>query len=178
MSRLIDAMRTPNPHHVGAPARMADGRLFTDYGANCKLLPIKKTAGPFAEFELHQRIQAAGQSQRRNDQMTTVLRAANTICVDTMVPELSKRVYAWNGGEALMAHSVGIGSGRMYLPGRPDLVTADPDVVAVATIPDAMLPGTFSTSPTSYVASGIPAEKRATAQLPATYNRYAAPYGN
>jgi hypothetical protein len=94
-----------------------------------------------------------------------------------MVPELTKRIYTWDGGVSVLAHPVGIGAGRLYLPGRPDLATADPDVVARATIPDAMLPGTFSTNPASYVAMSIPAEKRATAQLPAAYNRYAAPYG-
>jgi hypothetical protein len=155
---------------------MADGRLFTDYRANCKLLPVKKQAGPFAEFGLHQQIQQMATNQIRNDRMLTVLRAANTGCVDTMVPELTKRLYTWEGPQVLMAHPVGIGSGRMYLPGRPDLATADPDVLAAATFPE--MAGTFSSNPTSYIAMGIPAEKRATSQLPLTHNRYAAPYGN
>jgi hypothetical protein len=177
MSGLIDALRITNPHHAGAPSRMADGRLFTDYRANCKLLPVKKQSGPFAEFGLHQQVQQMGASQIRNDRMVTVLRSANTNCVDTMVPELTKRVYSWNGPQVLMAHPVGIGSGRLYLPGRPDLANADPDRVAAATFPE--MAGTFSTDPAAYIAgSRIPAEKRSTAQLPASYNRYAAPYGN
>ena len=176
MSGLIDALRLNNPHHVGAPSHMADGRLFTDYRPNCKLLPVKKQGGPFAEYGLHQQIQKMGETQIRNDRMLTVLRAANTGCVDTMVPELTKRVYSWDGPRVLMAHPVGIGSGRMYLPGRPELATADPDVVAAATFPE--MAGTFSPSPAAYVSMSLPAEKRATANLPATYNRYAAPYGN
>jgi hypothetical protein len=176
MSGLIDALRLTNPHHEGAPSRMADGRLFTDYRANCKLLPVKKQAGPFAEYTLHQQVQQMGESQIRNDRMLTVLRAANTECVDTMVPELNKRVYSWDGPQVLMAHPVGIGSGRLYLPGRPELATADPDVVAAATFPE--MAGTFSPNPATYVSIGLPAEKRPTAQLPTTYNRYAAPYGN
>jgi hypothetical protein len=175
MSGLIDALRISNPHHEGTPARMADGRLFTDYRPNCKLLPVKKQAGPFAEFTLHQQMYKNAESQRQNDRMLTVMRAANTVCVDTMVPELSKRVYSWDGPKEGIAHPAGIGTGRLYLPGRPDLVTADPDVVAAATFPE--MAGTFSPSPASYIAGGL-VEKRATAQLPVTYNRYAAPYGN
>jgi hypothetical protein len=177
MSGIIGALRISNPHHEGSPARMADGRLFTDYRPNCKLLPIKKQAGPFAEFDLHSKMYQNAEGQRNTDRMLTVMRAANTVCVDTMVPELTKRVYTWAGPQERPAQPVGIGTGRLYLPGRPDLAGADPDVVAAATFPE--MPGTFSPSPAAYIVGGrIPAEKRATAQLPVTYNRYAAPYGN
>jgi len=110
------------------------------------------------------------------DRSLTVMKAGSTGCVDTMVPELTKRVCGWNGCVTLPAHGVGIGQGRLYLPGQPDLAAADPDVVAAATFPMA---GTFSSNPDLYVVSPPSAASRnATRVVPARPNRYSAPYGN
>lgn len=161
----------PNPHYVGAPARMSDGRLFTDYRANCQLLPTLDGS----TWEDHNRrviLRNSAPSLISEDRRKTILRAGSARCVDTMVPELTKRAYAWNGpvGEQI-SQPVGIGAGRMYLPGRLDLLSADPDTVAVATIPPAMLPGTFS---------GFGGAHTAPMQLASApiKNRFSAPYGN
>lgn len=119
--------RIVNPHYPSAPLRMADGRLFTDYRPNCSLL---LTGGS-------RQMKAGGESAMRNDRGLAVRAAGQTGVVDTMVPELYKSVYTWNGGVRAMSHPVGIGTGRLYLPGRAaELIGADPDAVAVATFPE------------------------------------------
>jgi hypothetical protein len=165
---------TPNPHYVGAPARMADARIFTDYRANCKLLPPLH-GGTWADHDRRVVMRASAANRIADDRRKAVLRGGSSAasCVDTMVPELKKRVYAWNGpvGEKVV-QPVGLGTGRFYLPGRLDLLDADPDVVALATIPQSILFGTHSAAGGSYV---IPTRH---AILPPTKNRYSGPYGN
>jgi hypothetical protein len=161
---MLAKSRTPNPHYPNSPARMADGRLFTDY----RPLDCGGT------FEDKQRLQQTGAVLIGTDRSLTVMRAGVLGgCVDTMVPELTKRVPGWNGCRTLPAHSAGIGQGRLYLPGRTDLVAADPDVLAAATAFDF---GTFSANPRLYVAGPLTGPTVATAA--ATSNRYSAPYGN
>jgi hypothetical protein len=157
-------MRTTNPRFPGAPAWMSDGRLFTDYRANCSLLGSVSNAS----FDLKQRLQKTGSLLMNTDRSLTSMRAASTGCVDTMVPELSKRVCTWDGCTTLGAQPVGIGQGRLYLPGRPDLAAADPDVVAAAT---ARVPGTFD------VSVQVPMNPQRSSVGPMRPNRYSAPYG-
>lgn len=166
------AVRIPNPHWAGAPARMSDGRLFTDYRGNCTLLAPKPAGDTWADFDRRARMMRTGATQIASDRGLTTMRAGAADCVDTMVPELRKHVYAWWGPvEDGLAQPVGIGTGRLYLPGRPELVRADPDVVAAATVPRAMLPGTFEP------VVGSSGREAATTVGPARHNRYAAPYG-
>lgn len=102
------------------------------------------------------------------------MRAASYGCVDTMVPEITKRVYSWNGPVEYMSQPAGIGTGRSYLPGRPELVAGDPDVLAATTFPDMV--GTFSTNVATY--TRIPQRPPMPATpAPAPMNRYSAPYG-
>jgi hypothetical protein len=171
------AGRIPNPHWAGAPGRMSDARLFTDYRASCSLLPNKAAGGLWPEMDRKLAFMGTGMLRVGADRSLTVLRAGTTGCVDTMVPELNKRIYDWRGGLQGIAQPVGVGTGRLYLPGRPDLITADPDTIAMATIPNAMLPGTFASSPELYgPAMSMPLS--ATPVVPARHNRYSAPYGN
>jgi hypothetical protein len=153
---------------------MSDGRLFTDYRGNCTLLAPKPVGDPWADFDRRARMMRTGATQIASDRGLTTLRAGATECVDTMVPELRKRVYAWWGPvEDGLAQPAGIGTGRLYLPGQPELVRADPDAVAAATVPRAMLPGTFEPVVGGYGGGGSPR----TVAGPARHNRYAAPYG-
>jgi hypothetical protein len=159
---------------------MADGRLFTDYRPNCDLL-APKDGSAWADFD---RRAAMLRASPKTDRVLASMRAASTSCVDTMVPELQKRVYQWNGPatSALgmqgpvavgLSHAAGIGTGRLYLPTRLDLITADPDLVAAETIPDSMLPGTFPVRASLY-GSGASAPAPA---APVKHNSYSAPYG-
>jgi hypothetical protein len=158
----------PNPRYAGAPAHMSDGRSFTDYRPSCsRLAPLRSTT--WADHERRQTMQNTGEIAMNSDRMVTTMRAGSTQVVDTMVPELTKALYTWQGGAPVVSQPVGIGGGRLYLPGRPDLLTADPDSVAAATFP--ALPGTW-TSPMHY-------KVQTQQQQPPTHkNRYAMPYGN
>lgn len=155
----------PNPHHVGAPARMADGRLFTDYRPNCDLMaPLKSES--FAEYKRKEAMLKNAPYAIATDRNMLVMRAGSSECVDTMVPELHKRIYAWNGPVAsIVAQPAGLGTGRMYLPGQPGLATADPDVLTAATFPE--LPGTFS-----MMRAAIPVSRPSGVQQ----NRYSGPH--
>jgi hypothetical protein len=151
---------------------MADGRIFTDYRPNCDTVP----SGQWSEYNHRRGLQSTGVLQIQTDRSLAAMAAGHAGCVDTMVPELNKRVYTWQGGAQVVSQAVGIGTGRFYLPGQPELLNADPDVVAAATIPDSMLPGTFQPNPFLYApAMTIPSV--AGPVVPARRNRYSAPYG-
>jgi hypothetical protein len=151
---------------------MADGRLFTDYRASCSLLPALGNSR-WADWERQQGMKRNGQVYIKADRGATVMRAASYGCVDTMVPELTKRVYSWNGPIEFMSQPAGIGTGRSYLPGRTDLVAGDPDVLAISTFPEMV--GTFSTNIATYTAlPGKPVVPVSAA--PSRLNRYSAPY--
>lgn len=155
------APRIANPHHPSAPIRMADGRLFTDYRPNCTLLAA-------ATPDRRDKMTANGETAMAMDRYLTVSRAGQLGVVDTMVPELYKQSYTWNARFEMMAHPVGIGTGRLYLPGQTEeLVHADPDVVAMATFPK--MSGTFP----SYV-EGVGAAAAPVSTV--RRNRYSAPH--
>lgn len=167
----MDSSRTLHPHWSGAPARMADGRLFTDYRGNCTTLaPLSNDT--WADFNRKQRMVKAGGAQMIADRRVAFVKAASVDCVDTMVPETAKRVYTWNSATVIptSAGSVGIGTGTMYLPGQPDLASADPDVLAMATYP--VVPGSIKPMTVSIPTGSPPAVTGR------PRNRYAAPYGN
>ena len=168
----MDATRTVNPHYPGAPARMSDGRLFTDYRGNCTTLsPL--SSDTWADFDRKQSMVKDGKHQMMADRRIAFARAASVDCVDTMLPEAAKRVYRWDSVVTLptAAGSVGIGTGTLYLPGTPALAGADPDVVASMTFP--VVPGTMK-PPTVSIPTGTPAGQT----MGRPRNRYAAPYGN
>jgi hypothetical protein len=160
----------PNPRFPGAPARMADGRLFTDYRANCFLMaPLSNKV--WAEYDRNDRMKRNGAAHIATDRTMTIMQAGQTGCVDTMVPELTKKTYTWQGPIEVVSHPVGIGAGRMYLPGRRDLLSADPDVVAATTFP--AMHGTFSPNTPLYMSGPVAAMPT----LPNVRNRYSAPHG-
>lgn len=167
----MDATRTLNPHYSGAPARMADGRLFTDYRGNCTTLsPLSSDS--WTDFERKQTMIKDGSHQITADRRIAFVRGASINCVDTMLPEAAKRVYRWDSVAVLptAAGPLGIGTGTMYLPGSPTLAGADPDLLASMTFP--IIPGSMKPMPVS-IQSGYPLPVLGRPQ-----NRYAAPYGN
>jgi len=166
----MNGNRIINPRFPGAPAWMSDGRLFTDYRPNCELAGSPSNAS----YDSKSHLQSMGALQIKTDRSLTVLRAGSTGCVDTMVPESTKRVCAWDGCTTLPAHAGGIGQGRLYVWQRPELAGADPDVTAAATI-SFPLPGTFPASPDLYAAG--PSSRSPGTVGPAKPNRYSAPYG-
>ena len=163
--------QAPNPRFVGAPARMADGRLFTDYRRSNVLLPAYRNV-QWADWDRIQSMQRLGVARIQNDRAKTTMVAGATNCVDTMVPELAKWNYGWNGGQQMLAQPVGIGAGRNPLPGRVGL---DPDALAAAAFPLSMMPGAYEVA-----GLNVPVH-HAVAQgpvVPARYNKYSQPYGS
>lgn len=154
--------RIPNPHFPGAPARLSDGRTFTDYRPNCDINPPS-----WGDFETRQMMLRTGIDKIASDRKQSVLVAGQRDCQDTMVPESHKRICTWSGCSTVLAHPVGLGTGRLYLPGRPDLIQADPNILASATFPD--LFGTYSQI------TPFAANARKAPVTPS--NRYSAPYG-
>lgn len=173
---MAGAYRIPNPHWTGSAAHMSDGRLFTNYKANCSLLPTKLN-GMWADYDRRMSLMNAGPMRVTMERSSAAMAAGRAGCVDTMVPELNKRVYTWQGGVQGLAQRAGVGTGRLYLPGQPELMSADPDIVAAATIPDSMLHGTFNPHPFLY-APTLEIPTVATSVVPARRNRYSAPYGS
>ena len=167
----MDATRTLNPHYSGAPARMSDGRLFTDYRGNCTTLsPLSNDT--WADFDRKQNMVKDGRHQMMADRRIAFARAASVDCVDTMLPEMAKRIYRWDSVAfaPTAAGPLGLGTGTMYLPGSPELAAADPDVLASATFPT--IAGSMQPMKVS-IPTGSPA-----AVTGRPRNRYAAPYGN
>ena len=161
------ANRVINPHYPGSPARMADGRPFTDYRSNCQIFTN-------TDFDAKQRLMRQGTLQIQNDRTLLTMLVASTGCVDTMVPELTKRSCDWSGCQTLAAQPAGLGQGRLYLPGRKDLVAGDPDVLATATFP---MPGTFSANANPYFNDAGLVARAGQIGIPARPNKYSAPYG-
>ena len=171
----MESIRTANPRYSGAPANMSDGRLFTDYRATCELnppIPVVSTSstdpGVFGGFDRRQSIMIHGQNRRNEDRMFTTWTAGTQGRIDTMVPELNKRMCTWEKCVTLPAFPVGLGTGRMTLPGQPELVKADPDVLALKATP-----GLFDTF-SSHLRG--PHENRRLIENRGK-NRYSAPYG-
>jgi len=170
----MDSIRTANPRYIGAPANMADGRLFTDYRGSCILIPkvpqVSTThKGPvmFAGFDRRAELLAQGESLRNEDRMFTTWVAGTKGHIDTMVPELNKRICRWDGCDTLVAHPVGLGTGRLTL-NQPGLAAADPEMVAVKTTP--ALFDTFS--------AHLPGPHRNQRGMEKEGNPYSAQYGH
>uniref|UniRef100_A0A6C0DRV1 Uncharacterized protein n=1 Tax=viral metagenome TaxID=1070528 RepID=A0A6C0DRV1_9ZZZZ len=137
-----DCFTTINPNSDKGPARMADGRSFTDYRPRCLQYPLRVT-GQFGEHDGRQKMIQGG-DQLMTDAQTLLQKKLGPVqgsCVDTMVPELYKRVCTWRGCTTVSGHYAGIGTGRIYIPDGA-AAADDPDGLALATLPK--VPNTFS----------------------------------
>lgn len=108
---------TTDPHYsaTGAPARMMDGRLMTDYRPRC-LSYASATAQTIGEndarkYMMDNAMNLMSASRDINNKKNTAIS-----CVDTMVPELYKRICTYNGCKTIPGNPMGIGTGRIYVP--------------------------------------------------------------
>ena len=133
---------TIDPNSESSPNRMEDGRLFTDYRPRCLQYPLKVT-GVWGEHDGRQAMIQKTDSLIEEARYLLQRKVAPVkgSCVDTMVPELYKRVCTWRGCETIPGHYAGIGTGRIYVPDAADS-SSDPDALAKATIPT--MPDTYS----------------------------------
>ncbi len=126
---------TVNPNQVatGSPARMMDGRLFTDYRPRCSQYPLK-AAQTWGDNAARQRmVQGADELMEAARQMNN-RKATATACVDTMVPELYKRVCTWKGCKTVPGHFSGVGVGRIYVPSM-ETSAGNPQALSDMTVP-------------------------------------------
>ena len=132
-----------DPHYArtGAPARMADGRLMTDYRPRCHQYAVA-AAGAFGEDARRRMIHGADELMMAAREMNNRKNTA-TSCVDTMVPELYKRVCTWKGCKVIPGNFQGIGTGRIYVPSAEGSA-ANPQALS-DTMPQ--IPQTYSRAP-------------------------------
>ena len=137
-----ECFTTIDPNTPTYPAIMEDGRMFTDYRPRCLQYPLKMT-GQFGEHDGRQKMIHSADELMEDAKNLLQKKAApvSGSCVDTMVPELYKRVCTWRGCETISGHYAGIGTGRIYVPDAA-VSAEDPDGLAQATIPS--IPNTFS----------------------------------
>lgn len=128
---------------TGAPARMADGRLMTDYRPRCFQYPVSAMGHWGVEGARQRMIHGA-------DELMGIAREVNnrkvtpTECVDTMVPELYKRVCTWNGCKTIPGNFQGVGVGRIYVPSAAAMAT-NPQALSDSTMP--AVPMTYPRAP-------------------------------
>lgn len=119
-----------------APTRMEDGRMFTDYRPRCAQYPIKLNA-QWGEHDGRQNMIHGGDvlmEEARNVLQKKATPVSGS-CIDTMVPELYKRVCTWRGCETIPGHYAGIGTGRVYIPDSANLAE-EPEQLALVTQPN------------------------------------------
>lgn len=135
---------TINPKYAssGAPARMSDGRLLTDYRPRC-LQYARVASGQWGNDARQRMIHGADELMEIARQMNN-RKVLPTSCVDTMVPELYKRVCTWKGCKTVPGHYTGIGTGRIYLP-EAEHAAKEPQYLSDISVPK--IPLTFDRQP-------------------------------
>jgi hypothetical protein len=134
-----------DPHYAshGTPARMADGRVMTDYRPRCYQYPTV-AAAEFGDNDVRMRMTHGAEILMEQARELNNRKVTSQTCVDTMVPELYKRVCTWKGCKTVPGNFQGIGTGRIYVPSIYKSASA-PQALSDATIPTA--PGTFPRRP-------------------------------
>lgn len=132
---------TIDPHYAshGTPARMADGRVMTDYRPRCYQYPTV-AAAEFGDNDVRMRMTHGAEVLMQQARDLNNYKVTSQNCVDTMVPELYKRVCTWKGCKTVPGNFQGIGTGRIYVPSIYKSASA-PQALSDASIP--MAPGTF-----------------------------------
>jgi hypothetical protein len=146
MSSLAFAPISPNPSgdacftttdpqyaSSGAPARMADGRIVTDYRPRCLQYPLKAVQ-MYGENGARSRMTNGAAELRSSVRDLNNQKLMPTSCEDTMVPELYKRVCTWQGCKTIPGNFQGIGVGRIYVP-RAEESASDPQALSDITVP-------------------------------------------
>lgn len=127
----------------GSPARMADGRLMTDYRPRCFQYPTA-AAQAFGDNDYRARMTHGAEELMAAARALNNRKLTATQCVDTMVPELYKRVCTWKGCKIVPGNFQGIGTGTIYVPSAESLAS-DPQALSDRTIPQ--IPQTFKREP-------------------------------
>ena len=130
-----ECFTTVDPHYArtGAPARMADGRLMTDYRARCYQYSTA-AAAHYGDNDYRARMIHGADELMEAARQVNNRKALPTSCVDTMVPELYKRICTYKGCKVVPGNFMGIGTGRIYVP-TAERAASDPQMLSDMTIP-------------------------------------------
>ena len=140
---------TTNPNHPvsASPARMMDGRVFTDYRPRCFHYPVK-AAQAWGDNDARQRMIHGADELMSAARQLNNRKVTAAACVDTMVPELYKRVCTWQGCKVIPGNPAGVGVGRIYVP-SVESAADDPQLLS-----DISVPAIFGTFPREPPAEG------------------------
>lgn len=150
MSSLAFSTVQPNDGHCfttidsryaahGSPARMEDGRIMTDYRPRCLHYSVA-AAQAFGDNEYRNRMVHGAQELMAAARAMNNRKNTSINCVDTMVPELYKRVCTWKGCKTIPGNFQGIGTGRIYVP-NAESAAGNPQALSDVMPP---IPQTFS----------------------------------
>ncbi len=136
---------TVDPHYsnTGAPARMADGRIMTDYRPRCFQYPLA-AAQKWGDNEARLRMVRGADELMANARVVNNRKVTSVSCVDTMVPELYKRVCTWDGCKTVPGNFQGIGVGRIYVPSAA-ASAENPQALSDTSVPN--IPQTYPRQP-------------------------------
>jgi hypothetical protein len=136
---------TINSHYstTGAPARMADGRIMTDYRPRCAQYAVAANQA-WGDNDARARMTHGAEELMAAARSAANIKNTATTCVDTMVPELYKRVCTWNGCKTIPGNFQGIGVGRVYVPAATE-AASNPQALSDITVP--RIPQTFVRQP-------------------------------
>lgn len=138
---------TVDPHYMktGSPARMADGRIMTDYRPRCYQYPLA-AAQAWGENDARAKMVHGADELMEASRQLNNRKVTATSCVDTMVPELYKRVCSWDGCKVIPGNYQGIGTGRIYVNSASGSAS-DPQALSDLSVPE--IPDTFARNPPS-----------------------------
>ena len=134
-----------DPHYeeTGAPARMADGRLVTDYRPRCFQYPIL-AAQKWGDNNARERMVRGAEELMAATRAVLNMKNTATSCEDTMVPELYQRVCTWDRCRTINGNYQGIGTGRIYVPSSARYASS-PQTLSDMNVP--VIPKTFAKHP-------------------------------
>ena len=142
-----ECFTTIDPHYakVGAPARMADGRIMTDYRPRCFQYPLAASQAWGGNDARMRMVHGAEELMEASRQVNN-RKVLPTSCEDTMVPELYKRICSWDGCKVVPGNFQGIGTGRIYVNSASGSAS-DPQALSDISVPQ--IPNTFPRQPPS-----------------------------
>jgi len=133
-----------NSHYTtGSPARMADGRIMTDYRPRCLNYSLAATKA-WGESDARARMTHGAEELMESARQMNNRKLLSTSCVDTMVPELYKRICSWDGCKVVPGNFQGIGTGRIYVNSASGSAS-NPQALSDISIPP--IPNTFPRDP-------------------------------
>ena len=116
---------------------------MTDYRPRCYQYPLAASQAWGANDARARMINGADEIMEAARQLNN-RKVLPTSCVDTMVPELYKRICSWDGCKVVPGNFQGIGTGRIYVNSASGSAS-DPQALSDVSVPP--IPNTFAREP-------------------------------